>query len=143
MDEVSKVTAHFRRESGVSLRARDNYGIKTSSNGLWISKSLATTYYKYQLMICDTTFYRGFHVSGFTSCWKMCKNWCGDEISPYFRTSSDTHSNYLGVAFNINGHSPGANRSISVAIRLEKEEEEEENNNNSNNNNNNTENKNK
>ena len=117
VDEVSKVTAHFRRESGVSLRARDSYGVQTSSNGFWVSKSLATTHFKYQLMICDDSFYRGFHVSGFTGCWKRCNSWCNDQASPHFRTASSS-AHFGGIAFNINGHVRNLpNRLISVAIR--------------------------
>ena len=116
VDETTKQFAYFQRDSGLQLKASRNYGDKAQSNGLWTPQGLASKSYKYQLLICDTTFYRGFFVSGYTSCWKVCNSWCGDVSSPYFRTAS-TSSTYAGVAFNVNGHTPRARRLMSVGIR--------------------------
>ena len=116
IDETTKQSAYFQRESDVQLKPSNNFGDKAQYNGLWVSQGVASKSYKYQLLICDTTFYRGFFVSGYTSCWKRCTHWCGDTSSPYFRTAS-TDPSYAGVAFNINGHTPRARRLVSVGIR--------------------------
>ena len=70
------------------------------------------------MLICDTTFYKGLHFSGFANgCYKMCGSWCHDNFTAYFRTSAVSNPNYLGVAFNENGHSPTSKRLISAGIR--------------------------
>ena len=79
--------------------------------------------YNYQLLICDKEFYSGFLVSGYrkiivteSGCYKGCSDWCGDDKSPYFRTTAN-RSDGNGVAFNTNGHRSLANRLISVGLR--------------------------
>ena len=69
-----------------------------------------------QLLICDTSFYSGFFVSGYTNCYKDCDHWRGDFDSPYFRTASND-SHYSGVAFNTNGARALDKRLISVGLR--------------------------
>ena len=106
VDEASKQKAHFERETAGGVKPADNYGKSASTYGLWQSRSIAETSLGYQLLICDTPFFTGFMVSGYTgNCWKQCDNWCGDTHSPYFRTAT-SDKNYPGTAFNENGHFP-------------------------------------
>ena len=119
VDEESKQKAAFAKH-GPPITLSGNYNKNAGSYGLWTANEdgVATTDYSYQLLICDTTFYKGFHFSGYTkNCFKSCGNWCGDKSSTYFRTSAVTDENYRGVAFNENGHRPKGNRLISVGIR--------------------------
>lgn len=101
------------------MKAADNYGKRADSYGLWDGFGSMNSAYSYQLLICNTAFYRGFFVSGYTGCYKYCDSWCGDTTSPYFRTSSTTGSLYKGVAFNINGHQTYVlnKRLMSVGLR--------------------------
>ena len=116
VDHQTGNKAYFKRLVNQSITAADNYGKAASTYGKWNSSG-ANNAYHYQLLICDTSFYAGFFVSGHTdNCFKMCDYWCGDVHSPYFRTAS-TSSSYLGVAFNSNGHRPLSNRLISVGLR--------------------------
>lgn len=118
IDHQTGKKAYFKRRSKVSITAANNYGNIASSYGLWDGVGVNNAY-SYQLLICDTSFFTGFFVSGYTgSCYKQCNSWCGDTASPYFRTAS-TSSSYKGVAFNTNGHSPNipSNRLISVGMR--------------------------
>lgn len=63
------------------LVAQGNYG--TQLPGLFQGGGIADTSYKYQLLICDVSFYSGFFISGYTSnCFKQCDHWCGDLGSP-------------------------------------------------------------
>ena len=116
VDHQTGNKAYFKRLVNQSITAADNYGKAASTYGKWNSSG-ANNAYHYQLLICDTSFYAGFFVSGHTSnCFKVCDRWCGDGHSPYFCTAS-TSSSYLGVAFNSNGHRPLSNRLISVGLR--------------------------
>ena len=85
-------------------------------SGLWLSRGVATTSHEYQLLISDHSFYSGFFISGYTNCYKRCNSWCGDTLTPYFRSAS-THSGYAGVAFNVNGHRLRSSRLMSVGLR--------------------------
>ena len=117
VDEESKQKAIFTN-NGLAITFSGNYNKKADVYGLWTAGGVASTQYKYQMLICDTTFYKGLHFSGYTNdCYKYCITWCGDTLSPYFRTSAVSHTNYLGVAFNENGHGPKSSRLISVGIR--------------------------
>ena len=106
---------YFKRITNQSIKANLNYGNNASTYGLWDGVGVNKTY-DYQLLICDISFYSGFFVSGYTNCYKDCDDWCGDYVSPYFRTASDD-SHFSGVAFNINGHRPVNKRLISVGLR--------------------------
>ena len=98
------------------MTAADNYGKNASTYGLWDGVGVNNAYH-YQLLICDTSLYSGFFVSGHTNnCFKRCHHWCFDGNSPYFRTAS-TYAGSLGVAFNTNGHRPLNNKLISVGLR--------------------------
>ena len=91
---------------------------KADAYGLWTAGGVASTQYKYQMLICNTTFYKGLHFSGFANgCYKMCGSLCHDILTAYFRTSAVSDANYLGVAFNENGHSRSLKRLISAGIR--------------------------
>ena len=116
VDHQTGNKAYFKRQVNQSITAADNYGNGASTYGLWDGVGVNSAYH-YQLLICDTSFYAGFFVSGHRSnCFKLCNNWCGDVDSLYFRTAStDTH--YLGVAFNTNGHRSHSNGLISVGLR--------------------------
>ena len=106
---------YFKRRTNQSITANLNYGNDASTYGLWDGVGVNDAY-DYQLLICDTSFYCGFFVSGYTNCYKECVSWCGDGVSPYFRTAS-TRSNYFGVAFNTNGARPLNKSVISVGLR--------------------------
>ncbi|XP_028417870.1 uncharacterized protein LOC114542547 [Dendronephthya gigantea] len=117
VDEASKQKAAFTN-GGSPVTFTGNYDKDANAYGLWTAQGVATTQYKYQMLICDTTFYKGLHFSGFTSnCYKKCDSWCGDTSSTYFRTSTVSDQHYNGVAFNEKGHYPKPKRLISVGIR--------------------------
>ena len=117
VDEQSKEKAIFTK-NGQAITFSGNYNKKADVYGFWTPGGVASTQYKYQMLICDTTFYKGLHFSGFAQgCYKTCGSWCFDRSSAYFRTSAVSHEIFLGVAFNENGHSPRSNRLISAGIR--------------------------
>lgn len=116
VDEETKQQAAFTK-NGAAVTFNGNYNKKANAYGLWKSQGVATKQYQYQLLICDSSFYKGLHVSGYTNCYKQCHSWCGDKTSSYFRTSEVKGSNYNGVAFNENGHRPKPKHLISVGIR--------------------------
>ena len=118
VDETTGQKAFFTYKLGTSLVAAENY--QTQLPGLWTGSGVADTNYDYQLVICDASFYSGFFVSGYTAfgitnCSKRCGYWCGDQVSPYFRSAAASY--FTGVAFNINGHTPLSTRLISVGLR--------------------------
>ena len=119
VDHQTGKKAYFKRRTKTPrITPASNYGKAAGTYGLWDGVGTSNAY-SYQLLICDTSFYTGFFVSGYTgNCYKQCNNWCGDKASPYFRTAS-TNANYKGVAFNSNGHHPNipSNRLISVGLR--------------------------
>ena len=115
-DHQTAAKVYFKRQTNQSITSALNYGNRAATNGLWDGVGVNNAY-SYQLLICDTSFYSGFFVSGYTgNCYKECDHWCGDGASPYFRTAS-TSSSYRGVAFNTNGHLPVNNRLISIGLR--------------------------
>ena len=117
VDEKSKEKAAFTK-SGSTVKFSDNYDKRADAYGLWTAQGVPSTKYKYQMLICDTSFYKGLHFSGYTgNCYKKCDLWCGDTSSPYFRTAAVTSKSYSGVAFNENGHRPKSDRLISAGIR--------------------------
>ena len=116
VDHQTGNKTYFKRQVNQSITAAENYGKNADTYGLWDGVGVDKAYH-YQLLICDTSFYAGFFVSGHTNnCFKRCGFWCGDGNSPYFRTAS-TSAGYLGVAFNTNGHRPLNNKLISVGLR--------------------------
>ena len=115
LDHQTLAKVYFKRRTNQSITANLNYGNNASTYGLWDGMGVSDAFH-YQLLICNTSFYSGFFVSGYRNCYKQCDYWCGDGVSPYFRTaSSDSH--YFGVAFNTNGHIPLVKRLISVGLR--------------------------
>ena len=116
VDEKSKEKAAFKK-SGLAVKFSGNYNKKADAYDLWTAKGVPSTKFKYQMLVCDTSFYKGLHFSGYTNCYKKCDNWCGDTSSPYFRTSAAKKQGYSGVAFNENGHKEVKNRLISAGIR--------------------------
>ncbi|XP_078369730.1 uncharacterized protein LOC144653570 isoform X1 [Oculina patagonica] len=115
VDGTTGDKAFFTYKLSSTLVAAGNYG--TPLPGLWEGGGIADTSYEYQLLICDTAFYSGFFISGYTNCFKQCGDWCGDLSSPYFRSAS-TSAGFAGVAFNvINGHRALSSRLISVGLR--------------------------
>ena len=106
---------YFKRRTNQSIAANLNYGNNASTYGLWDGVGVNKTY-DYQLLICDTSFYSGFFVSGYTNCYKDCDHWCGDYDLPYFRTASNSW-HYSGVAFNTNGARRLNKSVISVGLR--------------------------
>ena len=118
LDHQTLAKVYFKRRTNQSIKANLNYGNGASTHGLWDGVGVSDTYH-YQLLICDTSFYSGFFVSGYTNdCYKQCDSWCNDPVSPYFRTaSSDEQYKFFGVAFNTTGHRPLYKRLISVGLR--------------------------
>ena len=118
LDHQTLAKVYFKRRTNQSITANLNYGNGASTYGLWDGVGVSDTYH-YQLLICDTSFYSGFFVSGYTNdCYKQCDSWCNDPVSPYFRTaSSDEHFKFFGVAFNTTGHRSLYKRLISVGLR--------------------------
>ena len=118
LDHQTLAEVYFKRRTNQSITANLNYGNGASTYGLWEGVGVSDTYH-YQLLICDTSFYSGFFVSGYTDdCYKQCDSWCNDPVSPYFRTaSSDEHFKFFGVAFNTTGHRSLYKRLISVGLR--------------------------
>ena len=118
VDEQSKEKAIFTN-NGPAITFSGKYNKKADVNGLWTAGGVASTQYKYQMLICDTTFYKGLHFSGFAhGCYKTCDNWCRDISTAYFRTSAvSTNEEFLGVAFNEIRHLPTSKRLISAGIR--------------------------
>ena len=117
VDEKTKNKAFFTK-TGPEITLKNNYNKQASAYGQWNAHGVASDSIKYQLIICDTSFYKGLHVSGYAkSCYKQCDSWCGDTASPYFRTAAVTSQSYNGVAFNVNGHKPVPKRLISAGIR--------------------------
>lgn len=106
-------------KSGSPIKFSANYNKGAADNGVWTSESqgVASSKYKYQLLICNTPYYKGLHLTGNTNCYKACNNWCGDTSTPYFRTAAETDQSRNGVAFNENGHKPLKNRLLSAGIR--------------------------
>ena len=115
VDEKSKQKAVFTK-NGSAITLLGNYNKKAGAYGLWTPKGVASTQYKYQVLICDTSFYKGLFISGYTNCYKHCNSWCNDFSSPYFRTAA-TSKTYAGVAFNQQGAQRRPNRLISAGIR--------------------------
>ena len=115
MDETTGEKAFFTYKLSSTLVAAGNYG--TQLPALWTGGGIADTSYEYQLLICDTAFYSGFMISGYTDCYKRCDSWCADYSSPYFRSASTNTAAYGGVAFNVNGARPLRDRLISVGLR--------------------------
>ena len=116
MEEETGEKAFFTYKLSSTLVATGNYG--TQLPELWVGGGVADTSYEYQLLICDTSFYSGFFISGYTnSCKKFCHSWCGDYSSPYFRSASTNTAYFGGVAFNVNGARPLSSRLISVGLR--------------------------
>ena len=117
VDEKSKQKAAFNK-SGPAVTFTGNYNKNAGAYGLWTAHGVASRQYKYQMLLCDTSFYKGFLFSGFTKrCYKRCDYWCRDSKSSYFRTAAVSSAKYKGVAFNENGAEAKSNRLISAAIR--------------------------
>ncbi len=98
--------------------ANYNYYVGGSTFGLWNPFGAATPSYQYQLAICDapSTLSPGLMVSGFHGCYKECGHWCGD-YTAYFRMQSPTYPDYLGNAWNENGHTNVALKLVSYGVR--------------------------
>ena len=117
VDENNKTKAYFTK-TGSEITFNDNYNKDASTYGEWNGEGVASGNIKYQLMICDTSCYEGLHVSGYIGLRnKSCNMWYGDTSSPYFRTATVDNIIYIGVAFNVNGHSPQPKRLVSVGLR--------------------------
>jgi hypothetical protein len=117
-------TAWFTRDSAGTLLAGTtaaDWNRTGSVAGLFTGHGVAPTGYKYQLLFCDEVWMQtGLFISGYTSCWKACNNWCGDTSTAYFRPDGDydpTQSTYHGAAFNENGHTNVSAKLLSVGIR--------------------------
>ena len=124
IDHQTGSKAYFTQRDQTPIKAAGNYGNGGSAYGLWDgvltdgvgANASSNTHLVYQLLICDSSFFSGFFVSGYTNCYKRCDWWCGDTKSPYFRTAS-ADPRFNGVAFNENGHRALSNRLISVGLR--------------------------
>ena len=117
VDETTKERAAFNK-SGPAVTFSGNFNKMADVFGLWTAHGVASTDFQYQMLICDTDFYKGLHFSGYVDgCFKECDGWCNDNNSPFFRTSPVSYADYQGVAFNENGHRILSNRLISAGIR--------------------------
>ena len=116
VDDNTKEKAAFSK-TGPEITFNNNYNKDASTYGQWNGHGVASVDYQYQLMICDMPFYKGIHVSGYSSCYKKCNQWCDDKASRYFRTAA-AQKQFIGVAFNVNGHTPLPKRLISAGMRL-------------------------
>lgn len=116
VDEKSKERAAFTK-IGSPVKFSNNYNKGADAYGLWTAMDVPSTQYKYQMIICDMSYYKGLHFSGYTNCYKKCDDWCGDTSSPYFRSSAVDDKSRNGVAFNENGHKPLKNRLVTAGIR--------------------------
>ena len=116
VDEEWKNKTAFTK-SGAPITFTGNYNKIADTYGLWTAQGAASTGYQYQMLICDTPFYKGLHLSGYTNCYKKCGHWCNDTSSSYFRTSAVSSPSFSGVAFNQNGHRALPKRLISAGIR--------------------------
>ncbi|KAM7426060.1 hypothetical protein ABFA07_022606 [Porites harrisoni] len=117
VDHKTGNKAYFKQKTNLTtIRAAGNYGKQADTYGSWEGFGAINDLYSYQLLICDTSFYTGFFVSGYTNCYKRCNHWCLDYKSPYFRTAS-TRSLYKGVTFNTNGARSVSTRLMSVGLR--------------------------
>ena len=114
VDHQTGSKVYFKRQVDQPITAAGNYGNAASTYGSWFGFGTNSAY-SYQLLICDHSRYSGFLVSGYRDgCDKHCDNWCGDSVSPYFRTAN---SDATGVAFNSNGHRNLNKRLVSVGLR--------------------------
>ena len=117
IDETTKQSAYFQRESDVQLKPSNNFGDKAQYNGLWVSQGVASKSYKYQLLICDTRLStEDFLLVVTRPVGRDVLTGVATRARLNFRTAS-TDPSYAGVAFNINGHTPRARRLVSVGIR--------------------------
>ena len=117
IDHQTGAKVYFKRQINQSITAAANYGNAADTYGLWDGVGASNAYF-YQLLICDHWFYSGFFISGYRDCYKVCRKWCGDKLSPFFRTAA-TQNEFSGVAFDTNGHYPNipSSRLISVGLR--------------------------
>ena len=117
VDEDTTEKAYFSK-TGLEITFNNNYNKDAKTYGQWDGHGVASNIIKYQFMICDTAFYKGIHVSGYSysysykkPCYKKCNNWCSDSTSQYFRTAVSVSPNrsrkFYGVAFNVNGGDRG------------------------------------
>ncbi len=99
--------------------ANYNYYVGGSNFGLWNGFGVAPQSYQYQIQICDITtdLSPELMVSGYTSCYKQCNDWCGDGSTAYFRMQSPNHGAYLGNAWNENGHGNVGLKLVSYGVR--------------------------
>ena len=115
VDHQTGSKVYFKQRADQPITAALNYGNAADTYGLWDGFGTNNAY-SYELLICDIPFFSGFLVSGFTgSCYKKCHYWCGDHVSPYFRTAAGF--SYTGVAFNSNGAHSHSKRLMSVGLR--------------------------
>lgn len=119
VDHQTGEKAYFKRRVNQPITAADNYGKTADTYGFWDAYGVGVdSSFSYQLLICDhVSFYSGFFVAGYyDDCNKGCAAWCGDGVSPYFRTAA-SDGTFSGVAFNVNGHRHHSNKLISVGLR--------------------------
>ncbi|CAH3195042.1 unnamed protein product [Porites evermanni] len=77
VDHKTGNKAYFKQKTNLTtIRAAGNYGKQADTYGLWKGFGTINNLYSYQLLICDTSFYTGFFVSGYTNCYKQCNHWC-------------------------------------------------------------------
>jgi hypothetical protein len=106
----------FEAASGVHYYDSGSYGAHGPKDSTYWHRPNDGT--NYQLLVCtDGWMETGFFMSGYTSCWKQCNDWCSDASSWYFRVDGDDGGSYNGVSFRENGHKTVTSKSMSVGIR--------------------------
>ena len=105
-------------KAGPNITFTDNYDKPASTYGQWKRHEVASSdTIKYQVFNLWYVVLQRTPVCGYTTpCFKYCNDWCGDMLSPYFRTAAFTHAGYSGVAFDVNEHRALSKRLISVGI---------------------------
>jgi hypothetical protein len=120
INHATNQRAWFKQTSRTAfLMANYNYYVGGSNFGLWNGFGVAPQSYQYQIQICDITtdLSPELMVSGYTSCYKQCNDWCGDGSTAYFRMQSPNHGAYLGNAWNENGHGNVGLKLVSYGVR--------------------------
>lgn len=115
---VGNQKAIFVRENKADTMIARSMNQLGSFNGYWLPGGGVAKPGKYQLVVCDSGvhFSQGLMISGKSSCFKKCDNWCGDTSGYYYRAAAQ-HNAFNGFAFGENGHKTVSKKLVTVFIR--------------------------